>query len=102
MWRARLSFRHRVRPTRRCSESRWVSGLPSALPTPGWLADCGNRRLPYEGQRREGLIVKISVVGCGYVGLVTGACLADSGNDVICVDIDQAKIDLLLTGGIPI
>jgi UDPglucose 6-dehydrogenase len=46
--------------------------------------------------------VKISVIGCGYVGLVTGACLADSGNDVICIDIDQAKVDLLLTGGIPI
>jgi UDPglucose 6-dehydrogenase len=46
--------------------------------------------------------VKISVIGCGYVGLVTGACLADSGNDVVCVDIDQAKVDLLLAGGIPI
>lgn len=46
--------------------------------------------------------MKISVIGSGYVGLVTGACLADSGNDVICVDIDQAKIDLLLAGGVPI
>lgn len=42
------------------------------------------------------------MVGSGYVGLVTGACLADSGNDVVCVDIDQAKIDLLLAGGVPI
>lgn len=46
--------------------------------------------------------MKISVIGCGYVGLVTGACLADSGNDVICVDIDQAKVDELLAGGVPI
>ena len=46
--------------------------------------------------------MKISVIGCGYVGLVTGACLADSGNDVVCVDIDQAKIDQLLAGGVPI
>jgi UDPglucose 6-dehydrogenase len=46
--------------------------------------------------------LKISVIGCGYVGLVTGACLADSGNDVVCVDIDQAKVDLLLAGGVPI
>jgi UDPglucose 6-dehydrogenase len=46
--------------------------------------------------------VKISVIGSGYVGLVTGACLADSGNDVVCVDIDQAKIDVLLAGGVPI
>jgi len=46
--------------------------------------------------------LRISVLGCGYVGLVTGACLADSGNDVVCVDIDQAKVDLLLAGGVPI
>ncbi|OBF76902.1 UDP-glucose 6-dehydrogenase [Mycobacterium sp. 852002-51613_SCH5001154] len=46
--------------------------------------------------------MKISVIGSGYVGLVTGACLADSGNDVVCVDIDKAKIDLLLAGGTPI
>ena len=46
--------------------------------------------------------MKISVIGCGYVGLVTGACLADSGNDVVCVDIDQAKVDRLLGGGVPI
>ncbi|OBG93814.1 UDP-glucose 6-dehydrogenase [Mycobacterium sp. E3251] len=46
--------------------------------------------------------MKISVIGSGYVGLVTGACLADSGNDVVCVDIDQAKIDRLLAGEVPI
>lgn len=50
----------------------------------------------------KGIILKISVIGSGYVGLVTGACLADSGNDVVCVDIDQAKIDLLLAGSVPI
>ena len=46
--------------------------------------------------------MKISVIGCGYVGLVTGASLADSVNDVVCVDIDQAKVDQLLAGGVPI
>jgi UDPglucose 6-dehydrogenase len=46
--------------------------------------------------------MKITVVGSGYVGLVTGACLADLGNDVLCVDVDAKKIDLLLSGGIPI
>lgn len=46
--------------------------------------------------------MKISVIGSGYVGLVTGACLADSGNDVICVDIDEAKVNLLVAGGVPI
>lgn len=44
----------------------------------------------------------ICVVGSGYVGLVTGTCFADLGNNVILIDIDQRKIDLLNEGGIPI
>ncbi|WP_197502480.1 UDP-glucose/GDP-mannose dehydrogenase family protein, partial [Mycobacterium scrofulaceum] len=51
---------------------------------------------------RKGVVLKISVIGSGYVGLVTGACLADSGNDVVCVDIDRAKVDRLLAGEVPI
>jgi len=46
--------------------------------------------------------MKIAVIGTGYVGLVTGTCFADSGNDVTCVDIDRAKIDRLSAGEIPI
>ena len=46
--------------------------------------------------------MNITVLGTGYVGLVTGACLADSGNDVVCVDVDKIKIDMLLSGKIPI
>jgi UDPglucose 6-dehydrogenase len=46
--------------------------------------------------------MKISVFGSGYVGLVAGACFADVGNDVICADIDQAKVDQLNKGKIPI
>ena len=46
--------------------------------------------------------MKLSVVGTGYVGLVSGACFADLGNDVICVDIDQEKIDGLRNGVMPI
>jgi len=46
--------------------------------------------------------MKIAVIGTGYVGLVTGTCFADSGNDVTCVDIDQAKIDRLNKGDMPI
>ena len=46
--------------------------------------------------------MKITIIGTGYVGLVTGACLAELGNDVFCLDLDQAKIDLLNSGGIPI
>ncbi len=46
--------------------------------------------------------MKISVIGTGYVGLVAGACLADLGNNVICADVDAAKINMLLNGKIPI
>jgi UDPglucose 6-dehydrogenase len=46
--------------------------------------------------------MKVTVIGTGYVGLVSGACLADLGNEVLCLDLDQAKIDVLNTGGIPI
>lgn len=46
--------------------------------------------------------MKVTVIGTGYVGLVTGACLAEVGNHVLCVDIDTAKIQLLKSGGIPI
>jgi UDPglucose 6-dehydrogenase len=46
--------------------------------------------------------MKIAVVGTGYVGLVLGACLAENGNDVICVDKDRSKIALLEAGKMPI
>jgi len=47
-------------------------------------------------------VVKVTIFGSGYVGLVTGACLAEVGNEVLCIDIDPAKIELLNGGGIPI
>ena len=46
--------------------------------------------------------MKVSVIGTGYVGLVTGACLAEVGNDVLCLDVDENKISILKNGGIPI
>ena len=46
--------------------------------------------------------MKITVIGTGYVGLVSGACLADMGNEVMCLDVDAAKIQTLQQGGIPI
>ena len=46
--------------------------------------------------------MKISVIGTGYVGLVTGACLAEIGHEVVCTDSDVSKIEMLESGGIPI
>jgi len=46
--------------------------------------------------------LKVTIVGSGYVGLVTGACLAELGNAVFCLDLDQKKIDILNSGGVPI
>src|SRR5258705_11301411 len=46
--------------------------------------------------------MNVTVVGTGYVGLVTGACLADAGNSVFCLDLDARKIGLLNEGKIPI
>lgn len=46
--------------------------------------------------------MRVSIFGCGYVGLVTGACLAEIGHDVFCTDNDNAKIEALKAGNIPI
>jgi UDPglucose 6-dehydrogenase len=46
--------------------------------------------------------MNVTIIGSGYVGLVTGACLADVGNQVLCLDVDRAKIDALNAGRIPI
>ena len=46
--------------------------------------------------------MKVTVIGTGYVGLVTGACLAEMGNHVVCLDVDDRKIRILNEGGIPI
>jgi UDPglucose 6-dehydrogenase len=46
--------------------------------------------------------LKLAVIGCGYVGLVTGACLAEAGHDVICTDVDTERIAQLQAGNVPI
>ena len=46
--------------------------------------------------------MRVSIIGTGYVGLVTGACLADVGNDVLCADIDAGKVQRLERGEVPI
>ena len=46
--------------------------------------------------------MKITVIGTGYVGLVTGTCLAEAGNDVLCIDINKAKVVKMQNGEVPI
>ncbi len=46
--------------------------------------------------------MKVAVVGTGYVGLVTGACLSEMDNHVVCLDVDARKTQVLNEGGIPI
>ena len=68
----------------------------------------GRQRPPFfqcfqsEIQPNEVPTMKVTVIGTGYVGLVAGACLAETGNDVICADIDEGKIARLNGGEIPI
>ena len=59
-------------------------------------------RLGIGSNTREIGAVKLAVVGTGYVGLVSGTCFAEGGNDVVCIDKDDAKIGMLLRGEIPI
>ena len=46
--------------------------------------------------------MKITIIGTGYVGLVTGTCLAEAGNDVLCIDIDKNKVEKMQNGEVPI
>ncbi|MFY9971985.1 MAG: 2-dehydropantoate 2-reductase N-terminal domain-containing protein, partial [Roseiarcus sp.] len=46
--------------------------------------------------------MRIAMIGAGYVGLVSGACLADFGHEVVCVDTDERKIEALRAGRVPI
>src|SRR5216684_6466212 len=46
--------------------------------------------------------MKLTIIGTGYVGLVTGTCFAEVGHQVICVDSDETKVNLLRAGGLPI
>ena len=46
--------------------------------------------------------MKVTIIGCGYVGLVTGACLAEVGNEVVCLDVNEKKIEMLTKARVPL
>jgi UDPglucose 6-dehydrogenase len=77
------------------------TGRHKGLKIPWGLAPCGFESRPRH-YLAQGVHLKISVFGTGYVGLVTGVCLAESGNDVIGMDIDRKKIERLKKGISPI
>src|SRR5438046_8339798 len=69
--------------------------------------DAHGRKVPHQpcltvSQSVSCCDMKIAVAGTGYVGLVVGACLAENGNTVICVDKDEGKIKMLIEGRMPI
>src|SRR6266850_5315514 len=76
-------------PTTAAWITRWSSG------TPGWPSTPGT---PCPGTPD----MHIGVIGTGYVGLVAGACFAETGNDVLCADVDARKVERLTANDIPI
>jgi UDPglucose 6-dehydrogenase len=72
-------------------DSHGFNSVPDSPTMSGWI----------RGRLKERRM-RVTIFGSGYVGLVTGACLADAGNHVICVDVDQGKIDRLNNGEVPI
>jgi len=68
---------------------------------PGLLKQNVNWRNLAAISMRFSQAMKVTVIGTGYVGLVSGACLAEMGNDVLCLDVDPRKIELLEQGGDP-
>src|SRR5207253_11129533 len=69
---------------------------------PHRVAELNTIRDRGSAEEGEGSRMNISVIGSGYVGLVVGACLAETGNDVICADVDAAKVDGLKKNELPI
>ena len=88
------------RPRRRCANGAdyLVIGRPITQ-----AADPRRRRCAAINRIASGTArMKITIIGTGYVGLVTGTCLAEVGNDVLCLDVDARKIAIAQAGGVPI
>ena len=95
------------RTTRRASSRR----KPRCATAPTTSSSGGrSRRPPIRSPRSRAINadlakaadMKITMIGTGYVGLVTGTCFAEVGNDVLCLDVDARKIAILNEGGVPI
>src|SRR5580704_17646490 len=73
-------------------------------PSATWLVarKVSNRRLKSLENKVGRSKLRISMIGCGYVGLVTGACLAEAGHQVVCTDNDSERIAALRAGVVPI
>src|SRR6202008_4976741 len=76
----------------RLSESFRIGDSGSAM---DWV-------ITFQSKSQGESILRLSVIGCGYVGLVTGVCLAEAGHEVVCTDIDSERIAKLNAGGVPI
>src|SRR5262245_30760174 len=77
-----------------------IQGAAVPLALPGMRRQGNGSSATLRGVRAD--TMNVTIIGTGYVGLVTGACLADMGNHVFCLDVDEAKVRLLNQGGIPI
>src|SRR5262245_27073916 len=77
-----------------------IQGAAVPLALPGMRRQGNGSSATLRGVRAD--TMNVTIIGTGYVGLVTGACLADMGNHVFCLDLDEAKVRMLNEGGIPI
>src|SRR5580700_11288598 len=68
----------------------------------GRSASCSGRVRILHSQPRKQALMRVAMIGTGYVGLVSGACFADFGHDVVCIDKDDGKIEQLRAGRMPI
>src|SRR5690606_28665304 len=84
--------------------ARRAPRVARSRPMPRWCSrsSCSTSSSRTRSRNKERYRMRVAIFGTGYVGLVTGTCLAEVGHEVVCVDIDQAKVDGLNNGIVPI